>query len=88
MLANRGSEVSLEQVPRMEQPREARLRRMAWPIPRVAPVMMAIFPERSWGRGWIVGDILGVDWAGKWGRESGMESGWDGWYWWSDTDRS
>ena len=40
----------LEQVPRIEQPREARLRAMALPIPRDAPVMIATLSWRSCSR--------------------------------------
>jgi len=43
-------EVGLEQVPRMEHPRDARFVAMARPMPREAPVMTAILPERSWSR--------------------------------------
>lgn len=45
--------LSVTQVPRIEQPREARCNAMARPIPREAPVMTATFPAKSsslWGR--------------------------------------
>jgi len=50
-----GRLVELEQVPRIEQPRDSRFTAMARPMPREAPVITATFPVRSWGLG---GDVI------------------------------
>jgi hypothetical protein len=56
----------------MEQPREARARHVAWPIPPVAPVMSARWGLRSVRRGLGVdmvilngGGELGKEWTGE-----------------------
>lgn len=44
------SDCGLEHVARTQQPRDARLRTMARPIPRVPPVTTATLSARSWSR--------------------------------------